>query len=68
MKYIILVSILFSTGCATKVHRPNYGYMIPVCQTFHDRGEFGLHAQCSQSIRNIEAKVGQEIIKNLLKK
>ena len=65
---IILLSILLTTGCASNIQRPNYGYMVPACQSFHDKGDFGLHAQCSQSVRNIEAQVGQKIIMGLIKR
>jgi len=68
MKYILILSILLLTGCASNIQRPNYGYMIPACQSFHDKGQFDIHAQCSQSVRNVEAQVGQKIIMTLLKR
>ena len=68
MKYILLITLALLTGCASNVQRPNYGYMVPMCQGFHDRGDFANHAQCSQSVRNIEAQVGQTIIMGLIRK
>ena len=68
MKYILLIAVLLLTGCASGIQRPNYGYMVPMCQQFHDKGQFGLHAQCSQSVRNVEAQVGQTIIMGLIRK
>jgi uncharacterized lipoprotein YmbA len=68
MKYILLITLALLTGCASNVQRPNYGYMVPMCQQFHDKGQFGLHAQCSQSVRNVEAQVGQTIIMGLIKR
>jgi uncharacterized protein YceK len=69
MKTIVIVLALISiSGCATNVSRPGYGYMVPACQKFHDKGQFDLWAQCSQSIRNIEAQIGQRIITEVLKK
>jgi hypothetical protein len=68
MKTLIVLSVLFLTGCASNIQRPNYGYMVPVCQGFHDKGDFANHAQCSQSIRNIEAQVGQKIIMGLIRR
>lgn len=67
MKYIILLSVLLS-GCASPIQRPNYGYMVPMCQSFHDKGDFGAWAQCSQSVRNVESQIGQTIIMGLIKK
>jgi uncharacterized lipoprotein YmbA len=68
MRLILLVAVLLLTGCASGIQRPNYGYMVPMCQQFHDKGQFGLHAQCSQSVRNVEAQVGQTIIMGLIRK
>lgn len=68
MKTLILCSVLILSGCASNIQRPNYGYMIPACQSFHDKGQFDIHAQCSQSVRNVEAQVGQRIIMTLLKR
>jgi hypothetical protein len=68
MKYILLITVALLTGCASNIQRPNYGYMVPMCQSFHDKGQFGLHAQCSQSVRNVEAQVGQTIIMGLIKR
>jgi len=68
MKYILLISLVLLTGCASGIQRPNYGYMVPACQGFHNKGQFDLHAQCSQSVRNIEAQVGQTIIMGLIKR
>ncbi len=65
---IVLLSVTLMTGCASNIQRPNYGYMVPACQSLHDKGDFGLHAQCSQSVRNIEAQVGQRIIMGLIKR
>jgi uncharacterized lipoprotein YmbA len=68
MRLILLVAVLLLTGCASGIQRPNYGYMVPMCQQFHDRGDFANHAQCSQSVRNVEAQVGQTIIMGLIRK
>ena len=68
MKILLLTTVLLLTGCASNIQRPNYGYMVPMCQQFHNRGEFGLWAQCSQSVRNVEAQVGQTIINGLIRK
>jgi hypothetical protein len=70
MKILVLASVLLLslTGCASNIQRPNYGYMVPMCQQFHDKGDFGMWAQCSQSVRNVEAQVGQKIIMGLIKK
>ena len=67
MKYLIFAVVLL-TGCASGIQRPNYGYMVPMCQGFHDKGQFDMWAQCSQSIRNIEANVGQTIIMGLIRR
>ena len=68
MKIVILLSVLILSGCASNIQRPSYGYMIPACQSFHDKGQFDIHAQCSQSVRNVEQQIGQKIIMTLLKK
>ena len=68
MKTLILCSVLLMTGCASNIQRPSYGYMIPACQSFHDKGQFDIHAQCSQSVRNVEQQIGQTIIMGLLRK
>ena len=68
MKSLVLIAVVLLTGCASNIQRPNYGYMVPMCQGFHDKGEFGLWAQCSQSVRNVEAQVGQTIIMGLIKR
>lgn len=52
------------SGCATNVG----GYMVPACQSFHNKGQFDLWAQCSQSIRNVESQVGNAIFMKILKK
>ena len=68
MKYIILLITVLLTGCASGIQRPNYGYMVSMCQGFHDKGDFAAWAQCSQSVRNVESQIGQTIIMSLLKK
>lgn len=68
MKYLLLVAVVLLTGCASGIQRPNYGYMVPMCQSFHDKGQFDMWAQCSQSVRNVEAQVGQTIIMGLIRK
>lgn len=68
MKLVLLFTVILLTGCASNIQRPNYGYMVPICQGFHDKGDFANHAQCSQSIRNIEAQVGQKIITGLIRR
>jgi hypothetical protein len=68
MKLVLLFTAAMLTGCASNIQRPSYGYMVPMCQGFHDKGDFANHAQCSQSIRNIEAQVGQKIIMELIRR
>lgn len=68
MRSLLVILTISLTGCASNIQRPNYGYMVPACQGFHDKGQFGMWAQCSQSVRNIEAQVGQTIIMGLIKK
>jgi hypothetical protein len=68
MKLVLLFTVALLTGCSSNIQRPNYGYMVPMCQGFHDNGEFAIHAQCSQSVRNIEAQVGQKIIMGLIRR
>jgi hypothetical protein len=68
MKLVLLFTVALLTGCASNIQRPSYGYMVPMCQGFHDKGDFANHAQCSQNIRNIEAQVGQKIIMELIRR
>lgn len=53
---ILLLTTLF--GCASNGKYAGN----PMCQGFHDKGQFDLWAQCSQSVRNIESSIVDRII------
>ena len=68
MRYTSILLVALLSGCAGSVQRPEYGYMVPICQGFLDRGQFDVHAQCSQSVKNIEGQVGQSVIMSIIHK